>query len=71
MVNQQQTLEAFLAAKAEFDAPVVELHAMNTKHFGANPEAVLWGHPTTLTDWIRRLRNVTAAYRRRGEFAPG
>jgi hypothetical protein len=71
VANVQRSLEAFLAAKAVFDAQVAELRAMSTEHFGADPEAVLWGHAATLADWTRRLREVTDAYHRRGEFVPG
>jgi hypothetical protein len=69
--NRQRSLEAFVAAKAAFDALVAELVAMSADHFGTDPEAVLWGHAATLTDWTRRLCAVTDAYHRRGEFAPG
>jgi regulator of protease activity HflC (stomatin/prohibitin superfamily) len=43
VANQRRSLEAFLAAKAEFDALVAELQAMSADHFGADPKAVLWG----------------------------
>jgi hypothetical protein len=35
--NQQQSLDAFLAQKAEFDALVAELQQMSADHFGATP----------------------------------
>ena len=41
--NQQQSLEAFLAQKARFDAMVAELQQMSADHFGADPDSVLWG----------------------------
>ncbi|WP_291297720.1 hypothetical protein [Elioraea sp.] len=69
--NQQRSLEAFLAAKAAFEAQVAELQAMTADHFGAGPEAVMWGHAASLVDWTRRLREVTDACHRRGELAPG
>jgi hypothetical protein len=67
--NQQKSLEAFLAAKAEFDAMVAELQAMSADHFGADPETVVWGHAEMLKDWNTRLRQITDAYYRRGEYA--
>jgi predicted metal-dependent phosphotriesterase family hydrolase len=67
--NQQKSLEAFMAAKAEFDALVAELQQMSADHFGADPETVLWGHADMLKDWNTRLRNITDAYHRRGEYA--
>ncbi|WP_291295376.1 hypothetical protein [Elioraea sp.] len=70
-VTQQRSLEAFLAAKAAFDAQMAELQAMSAEHFGADPEAVLWGEAASLADWTRRLREVTDAYHRRSEFAHG
>ena len=38
--NQQRSLEAFLAKKAEFDALIAELQQASGDHFGADPEAV-------------------------------
>jgi hypothetical protein len=67
--NQQRSLEAFMAAKAEFDALVAELQAMSADHFGADPEAVVWEHAEMLKDWNTRLRDMTDAYHRRGEYA--
>ncbi|WP_439580419.1 hypothetical protein [Elioraea sp.] len=67
--NQQKSLEAFMAAKAEFDTLVAELQQMGADHFGADPEAVLWGHAEMLKDWNARLRDMADAYHRRGEYA--
>jgi hypothetical protein len=66
-LNQQKSLEAFLTAKAEFDALVVELQQASDDHFGTDPEAVLWEHAAMLQDWNRRLRDIADAYHRRGE----
>jgi predicted exporter len=67
--NQQKSLEAFLAAKAEFDALVAELQSASAEHFGADSKAVFWEHVETLQDWNRRLRDMANAYYRRGEYA--
>lgn len=67
--NQQRSLEAFVSAKAGFDAQVAELAAMSAEHFGADPEAVLWEQAEMLRDWTARLRDLTDAYHRRGEYA--
>jgi predicted exporter len=67
--NQQRSLEAFLAAKAEFDALVAELQQASADHFGADPETVVWEHAAMLQDWNRRLRDIADAYHRRGEYA--
>jgi hypothetical protein len=69
--NQQKSLEAFMTAKAEFDALLAELQQLSADHFGADPEAVLWGHAEVLKDWNTRLREMVDAYQRhrRGEYA--
>jgi hypothetical protein len=67
--NQQKSLEAFLAAKAEFDALVAELQQASADHFGADSKTVFWEHVETLQDWNRRLRDMANAYYRRGEYA--
>lgn len=67
--NQQQSLETFLARKAEFDALLADLQRMSDDHFGADPETVLLGHVGTLEHWNGRLREVADAYFKRGEFA--
>jgi hypothetical protein len=68
-LNQQKSLEAFLAAKAEFDALVAELQQASADHFGADSEQVFWEHVETLRDWNHRLRDMANAYYRRGEYA--
>jgi hypothetical protein len=68
-LNQQKSLEAFLAAKAEFDALVAELQNASADHFGADSKMVFWEHVETLRDWNRRLRDMANAYYRRGEYA--
>jgi hypothetical protein len=69
VANQQKSLEAFVAAKAEFDALVAEPQVMSADHFGADPKALLWGHAEMLKDWNAHLRTITDAYHRRGECA--
>ena len=67
--NQQRSLETFLARKVEFDALLTDLQRMSDDHFGADPEAVLWGHAASLDHWNSRLREVADSYFKRGEFA--
>ena len=62
--NRQESLDAFLAEKARFDAMVAELQRMS-----ADPEAVLWGEHGTLQHWNSLLARVTDAYFTRGEWA--
>lgn len=67
--NQADSLAAFLAAKARFDAQLADLQQMSGDHFGADLDAVLWGHAADLIRWSDRLREVTDCYFHRGEFA--
>ena len=69
VMNQQKSLDAFLAEKARCDAMLAELQAMSAEHFGADPEAVLWGEVAMLRGWNSRLTQITDASFRRGEFA--
>ena len=67
--NQEQSLETFLAKKAEFDALLADLQRMSDDHFAADPETVLWGHVGTIEHWNSRLREMADSYFKRGEFA--
>jgi hypothetical protein len=67
--NQQRSLEAFLAAKAEFDALVAELQQASADHFGADPEAVLWVEAAWLADATEKLKQIADQHFRRGEYA--
>jgi hypothetical protein len=67
--NQQRSLEAFLAKKAEFDALLAELQQASDDHFGADPEAVLWGETAWLTDATAKLKEIADQHFRRGEYA--
>jgi hypothetical protein len=68
-LNQQKSLEAFLAAKAEFDALVVELQQASDDHFGTDPEAVLWAEAAWLADATAKLKQIADQHFRRGEYA--
>jgi hypothetical protein len=67
--NQQQSLAAFMAKKAEFDALLAELTQASDDHFNADPEAVLWGQTAWLADAAAKLKEVADAHFRRGEYA--
>ena len=67
--NQQRSLEAFLAKKAEFDALLAELQQASDDHFGADPEAVLWGETAWLADATAKLKDIADQHFRRGEYA--
>ena len=67
--NQQRSLEAFLAKKAEFDALLAELQQAGADHFGADPEAVLWGETAWLADAAAKLKDIADQHFKRGEYA--
>jgi hypothetical protein len=67
--NQENSLTAFLAKKAEFDALIAELTQASESHFGADPEAVLWGETAWLADATAKLKEVSDQHFRRGEYA--
>jgi hypothetical protein len=67
--NQDNSLAAFLAKKAEFDALLAELTQASEDHFGADPEAVLWGEAAWLSDVTAKLRGIADQHFRRGEYA--
>ena len=67
--NQQRSLEAFLAKKGEFDALLAELQQASDDHFGADPEAVLWGETAWLADATAKLKDIADQHFRRGEYS--
>ncbi len=67
--NQQRSLSAFMAKKAEFDALLAELTQASDDHFGADPDAVLWGETAWLADATAKLKEVADQHFRRGEYA--
>jgi len=67
--NQENSLAAFLAKNAEFDALLAELAQASEDHFGADPEATLWGETAWLSDATAKLKDIADAHFRRGEYA--
>ena len=67
--NQERSLVAFLAKKAEFDTLLAELRQASADHFGADPEAVLWGETAWLADATAKLKEIADQHFRRGEYA--
>ena len=67
--NQENSLAAFLAKKAEFDALLAELTQASADHFGADPETVLWGEAAWLSDATAKLKDIADQHFRRGEYA--
>lgn len=67
--NQERSLAAFLAKKAEFDALLAELQQASADHFGADPEAVLWCEAEWLADATAKLKTITDQHFKRGDYA--
>jgi hypothetical protein len=67
--NQQRSLAAFLTKKAEFDRLLAELRQASADHFGADPEAVLWGEAAWLADATVKLKRIADQHFRRGDHA--
>jgi hypothetical protein len=67
--NQERSLAAFLKHKAEFDALLAELQQASEDHFGADPEAVVWGEAAWLADATAKLRDIADQHFHRGEYA--
>lgn len=67
-LNQQNSLEHFLARQAEFDALLAELQEASNDHFGADPETVLWGKAAWLADATAKLKEIADQHFRRGEY---
>mgnify|MGYP000299208352 CR=1 FL=1 len=67
--NQENSLAAFLAKKAEFDALLAELTQASEDHFGADPDTVLWGEAAWLSDATAKLKDIADQHFRRGEYA--
>jgi hypothetical protein len=67
--NQERSLAAFLKHKAEFDALLAELQQASADHFGADPEAVLWGEAAWLADATAKLKDIADQHFRRGEYS--
>jgi hypothetical protein len=67
--NQERSLAAFLKHKADFDALLAELQQASDDHFGADPEAVVWGEAAWLADATAKLRDIADQHFRRGDYA--
>jgi hypothetical protein len=67
--DRQESLDAFLAEVARFDAMMAGLQRMSADHIGADPEAVLWGEHGALQHWNGLLARVTDAHLKRGKWA--
>ena len=62
-------VEAFIAAKLEFDDLLERLRDKSDDHFDVNPERVDWGHVGTLNKHLADLREIGDAVFKEGEHA--
>ena len=67
--NQERSLAAFLAKKAEFDALLNELTQASADHFGADPERLNWADVGSLEYHTRLLRQISDFAFGEGEHA--
>ena len=66
--SHEISLAAFISKKTSFDALLGEPKLASNDHFGAHPEAMLWGETTWLSDATARLKDIADQHFRRGEY---
>ena len=62
-------VEAFIAAKLEFDGLLERIRDKSDDHFDVDPERVDWGHVGTLNKHLADLREIGDAVFKEGEHA--
>ena len=67
--DNAKALDAFMTAKFQIDAMLERLQALSADHFETHPDEINWGHVGTLTHYRDRLREISDAAFREGEFA--
>jgi hypothetical protein len=67
--HNRQTLNAFIARKAEIDSILARLSALSDEHFNTAPEDVTWADVSTLGSYLSGLRRVSDAAFHKGEHA--
>ena len=67
--QNDQALNAFLAAKREIDAMLERLQALSADHFETHPDEINWGHVGTLTHYASLLRQISDSAFKEGEHA--
>jgi hypothetical protein len=67
--NNSAALAAFITRKAEIDTILARLAALSAEHFNCTPHEVTWADVGTLGSYLERLREVSGAAFREGEYA--
>jgi hypothetical protein len=67
--DNSKAIDAFLAAKAEIDDMLARLTALSDEHFETDPDELHWGHVGTLNHYRDRLREISDAAFKEGEYA--
>jgi hypothetical protein len=68
--TSERALDAFLAAKGDFDDLVDRLSGMSRDHFSVDPERVDWGHVGTLRERVNLLRRAVGEENSPASVAP-
>ena len=68
-IDNSKAVDAFLAAKAEIDSTLARLTALSDDHFETDPDEIHWGHVGTLNHYRDRLREISDAAFKEGEYA--
>ena len=67
--DNSKAVDAFLATKAEIDNILARLTALSEDHFETDPDELHWGHVGTLNHYRDRLREISDAAFKEGEYA--
>lgn len=67
--DNSKALAAFTDAKAEIDDMIARISALSGDHFGVDPGQVNWGHVGTVALYLSKLREITDAAFKEGEYA--
>ena len=67
--QNNQALDAFIAAKAEIDVILERLKDLSDDHFETHPDEIHWGHVGTLKHYAGLLRQITDSAFKEGEHA--
>lgn len=67
--QNNQALNAFLAAKREIDAMLERLQVLSADHFETHPDEINWGHVGTLNSYASLLHQISHSAFKEGEHA--